>query len=141
MIKNKKTGPNLANNKIGRSRSRSLSPQSSKVKLAPKASQRNVPKTSRDKLKNKKSKLNPSLGKSQSKRSLDRSISAKQGKRNSLQPRIGSSPSKQVIGKKNSMQQQKPLLAQHQGKQSKNDAKTMLNQKNGGIEAKQVRTQ
>ena len=105
MLKNQKRGGNHPPNKVGRSRSRSLSPQRSKPKLAPKQNQRRPPKTSRER-NQKKDRLNPSLGRSLSKRSLSRSQSAKnvknnkQNKRSSLQPRVGSSPSNRNVGKK-----------------------------------------
>lgn len=83
-------------NKINRSRSRSLSPQGSKLKLNQKNNKRQLPKTSRPGIKN-KSPLNPSLGKSQSKRSLNKSVSNKKLNRSASQPRVGSSinPKKQ----------------------------------------------
>ena len=106
MLKGSKRKGNSPHNKVGRSRSRSLSPGRSKPKLGGKNNkQGKLPRTSRGKVRG-RDRANPSLVKSHSKRSLSRSHSGKgikqQGhqRNNSLQPRLRSSPSNRAMPNK-----------------------------------------
>ena len=77
--------------KNNHSRSRSLSPQGSKLKVSPKNNKKQLPKTSRLALKN-KSPPNPSIGKSLSKKSLNKSATNKKElNKSASQPRVKSS--------------------------------------------------
>lgn len=87
---------------VNRSRSRSLSPQGNKLKASIKGNiaKKQVPKTSRPAMKN-KSPLNPSLGKSLSKKSLNKSASnKKQLNKSASQPRVGSGVGQKKEGKR-----------------------------------------
>ena len=114
MLRGQKKKGNSPHNKVGRSRSRSLSPGRSKPKLGgPKDRRLQLPKTSRGKGRGKE-RANPSLGRSHSKRSLSRSHSGKgiqqkgRQRNKSLQPRLGSSPSNRAMpNKKQSVQPNK----------------------------------
>ena len=86
-------------NKLNRSRSRSISLQRSNNKLGHKQGKKGHPKSGRNNQKN-RSILNPSLGRSVSKKSLNKSGSHKKLGRSVSQPRLGSSLSQKNAGKK-----------------------------------------
>lgn len=82
---------------VDRSRSRSLSPGKSKAKLVNKQSKQLVPRSGRPLNKNQRSPLNPSLSRSHSKASLNKS--KKQLNRSLSQPRVGNGGKRNNGGK------------------------------------------
>jgi len=109
--------------KINRSRSRSISPQKSKGKLGVKPIKKGAPKSSRNNLKN-KSILNPSLGRSQSKKILNKSSSNKKLGRSLSQPKLGNSMVKKNPGKKDARNRDRSRSRSHSKERVVEKAKT-----------------